>query len=112
MNPTVYALAAGATGVLALCRAVRLVVDDDYPPVERLRRWFVTKAGPQWGQIVECPWCAAPYLAAPAVAYAGVFVAHQAVPAVVWSWWLLNGWAAASWLAAFVSLRDIPADSR
>ena len=112
MNPTVYWLLAVVTGALALTRATRLVVDDSYPPAEAFRRWWMRHTSEDWNPLVECPWCAAPSLALPAVAYAAVFVANQDVDWIVWSWWLLNGWAAASWIAAFLTLRDVPPDSR
>lgn len=98
--------------VLAVTRATRLVVDDTYPPIERFRVWFVTKVPEQWGPLIECPWCAAPYLALPAVVWFASLVAFPDWTANLYVWWIVNGWAAVSWLAAWLTVRDIPSDQR
>lgn len=97
-------------GVLAVTRVVRLIVDDSYPPVEKFRQWYVAKVPERWGTLVECPWCAAPYVAAPAVAWFAALVARPSWTWLVWTWWIVNGWAAVSWLASFLTLRDEPPD--
>jgi hypothetical protein len=99
-------------GVLAVTRAVRLIVDDDYPPVLWAKRHFVRRVGEPWSDVVECPWCAAPYVAAPAVAWFALLIAQPSWTWLAWAWWLVNSWAAVSWVAAYLSLRDIPPESR
>jgi len=97
-------------GVLAVTRVTRLIVDDSYPPMERVREWYVSKVPERWMPLVECPWCAAPYVTLPAVGWFALLVAFPSWTAVVWVWWIVNGWAAVSWLAAFLTLRDEPPD--
>lgn len=99
-------------GVLALTRAVRLVVDDEYPPMTRVREWYCRHTSEDWNPLIECPWCAAPYLAVPATAWFATLVAFPTWTVNNWIWWLVNGWAAASWVAAFATVRDIPPDQR
>ena len=55
---------------------------------------------------------AAPYLALPAVGWFATLVAFPDWTANVWLWWVVNGWAAASWVAAFLTVRDIPPEQR
>ena len=89
-------------GVLAVARAARLVVFDDYPPMVWLRRrWYVLVGDSDWKKLVDCAFCAAPYLAAADIAWAWVSDFH-------WTWWLVNGWAALSYVAAIVVARDEP----
>ena len=110
-QPLVLVLAI-ITGVLAVCRVVRLIVDDDYPPVLWAKKRYIAKVGQPWSDVVECPWCCAPYVAAPAVAWFAACVALEEWVWLVWAWWIVNAWAAVSWVAGFVSLRDIPPESR
>ncbi len=101
-----------AIGVLAVARVVRLVVDDDYPPMVRVREWYVGRAPLDWQPLMECPWCCAPYIALPAVLW---FASLFAWPGATWNlylWWILNGWAAVAWAAAWINLRDIPPENR
>lgn len=105
-------LLAVVVATLAVTRATRLVVDDTYPPIEHFREWFVNKVPDEWGPLVECPWCSAPYLALPAVAWLATLFAFPDWTANIYIWWIVNGWAAISWLAAFLTVRDIPPDQR
>lgn len=99
-------------GVLAVTRATHLVVDDTYPPIEKFRQWYVTKVPDEWGPLVECPWCAAPYIALPAVIWFASLIAFPDWTVNLYIWWIVNGWAAASWVAAFLTLRDVPPENR
>jgi hypothetical protein len=89
-------------GTLATARAARLVVFDEYPPMLWLRtRYLVYFGTSKWAKLVECAFCAAPYLAAINMAYAYFSDFH-------WTWWVLNIWAALSYVAAIVVARDEP----
>jgi hypothetical protein len=59
----------------------------------------------KWGVLVECPWCVAPYVTVINLAWAWSTDLH-------WTWWFGNVWAAVSWIAAYLCLRDIPPESR
>ena len=99
-------------GVLSVTRVVRLIVDDAWPPVTRLRDIYARKASEEWLPLIECPWCVAPYVSLPAVAWFALLVAFPSWTAVLWIWWVVNAWAAVSWLAAYISMRDIPPEAR
>lgn len=105
-------VAAVITGVLAVTRATRLIVDDRYPPTEWLKFWLVRRLPEKWHEVLQCPWCVSPYLAFPAVLWFATLVAW---PGALWNlalWWIVNATAAVSWVAAFATLRDQPPDSR
>ncbi|MGH8965452.1 MAG: hypothetical protein ACRDXB_09015 [Actinomycetes bacterium] len=95
-------LAAVVVGVVSVARLTRLLTQDTYPPVAAIRDWWrrVTKDGP-WSDLAECPFCAAPYFAAAVLAW-GLLTDFQV------AWWVVNGWLAASYLAAMVVVRDTP----
>jgi hypothetical protein len=93
-------------GTVAVARATRLVTSDAYPPAVWLRiRWANAtgsrRATQDWAPLLECPFCFAPYAAAVNLGWAW------------WSdlgtwWWLINVWAAVSYLAAMIVVRDEP----
>lgn len=100
------------TGTLSVSRAVHLVLDDDWPVIKALREWWIDHTSTEWHDVIECPWCAAPYIAAPAVLWGGALVAFPTNKVNNWAWWLVNGWAALSFAAAYINLRDVPPKSR
>lgn len=103
--PTVLAL---VVGVLAVARVVRLVVDDDWPPVKRAREWFTERASVDWQPLVECPFCVSVYVALPAVAWFSTLVAWPDADWNLWLWWVANGWMALAYAAAMINVRDVP----
>lgn len=99
-------LAAFLLGVIAVARCARLVTSDTWPPVQWVRlRWLTwtaqTPRREAWSELLTCPFCFAPYAAAGNLALAWVS------DLAVW-WWLLNVWAAGSYLAAMLVVRDEP----
>ena len=98
-------IAAFVVGVLAVARITRLIVDDTFPPVRAATDWYIRHTPEKWGALVECPWCVAPYITVVDMAWAWSTGLH-------WTWWFGNVWAAVSWLAAWLTLRDIPPDQR
>lgn len=119
-------LAAFLLAVIGVARATRLLIHDAYPPTRALRRWWWNQTAGKggwragWALVLVdpddpdgsgCPFCAAPYLTAVALAVA--------IAGDVWSpdlgtlggwWWILAVWASISYLAAMVVLRDEPLD--
>lgn len=120
-NDPLTLTAAFIVGVIATARAVRLLTHDHYPPAAALRRWWfnqtLAKGGWRAGWVLllsgeeghGCPFCAAPYVAA-------VNLAWALLAGVTWdgfwsqAWWVVNAWAAVSYLAAMLVVRDEPAD--
>jgi len=96
-------VAAVIVGVLSVARTARLITFDDYPPMMWLRTKILVKIGPDspWAPLVRCPFCLAPYLTVGMLAWAYLSDLH-------WSWWLVNGWWAASYVAAMVVAYDEP----
>jgi hypothetical protein len=99
-------------GVLAVTRAVRLVVDDDWPPIKRAREWYDDRASVDWQPLVECPWCVSVYFALPAVLWFASLIAWPGAEWNHWLWWIVNGWLAVAWMTAFLCVRDLPPESR
>lgn len=116
------AVVAFLLGSLAVARATRLVTADAYPPAEALRRWWfnqtIAKGGWRegWAPLLTdkdgghgCPFCAAPYAAAVNLTWAYLAgVATGGTGGWVTAWWLVNLWAAGSYLASMVVVRDEP----
>lgn len=99
-------------GVLAVARVVRLIVDDEFPPIVSAVAWWRDRASVDWKPLVDCPWCTAPYLALPAVLWFSSLIAWPGATWNLWLWWIVNGWAAVSWAVAYICLRDVPPESR
>lgn len=114
MTDPLTLLAAAIVGTLAVARAVRLVTSDAYPPAEWVRLRFLTWAAQtprreKWGPLVTCPFCFAPYAAAVNLAWA-LLAGLEWTGDLSWSsaWWVVNAWAAVSYVAAMIVVRDEP----
>lgn len=102
-------IAATVVGVLSVARLTRLITQDSYPPVVFVRKWWdkvtTVKEGPgkgaqgAWYDLVDCPYCAAPYITIPILGWALLSDLH-------WTWWVFNGWLAIAYVAAMVVVRD------
>lgn len=88
-------------GVMSVARTARLITWDALPPAVWFRETAEAKMGEKWGKLVTCPYCVAPYLTAGMIAWAYLSDLH-------WTWWLANGWWAASYAAAIVVAYDEP----
>lgn len=104
-------LAAAVIGVLAVGRATRLLTHDDFPPVKRLRTWYVTHTD-EWSGLMTCPFCLAPWLMLVDLTWA-VWCRADLGPIdtnLAWSdaWWFANGWFAFSYLSSMLVVRDEP----
>lgn len=96
-------IAAAVIGVLSIARTARLIVWDEFPPVEYARVRLMAVFGDKWGKVWQCQFCITPYLTVGMVAWAWVSDFH-------WTWWVINGWWAASYVAAMVVAYDQPED--
>lgn len=89
-----------ATGTLGVARCLRLLTNDDFPPIVWFRNtWGRLTNDGEWSNLVHCLWCAAPYLVAADIAWAVLSDLH-------WSWWLFNGWMAVSYAASWLVFHD------
>lgn len=99
-HETLLVIAAVVVGVLGSARIVRLVVADEFPPVEWVKtRWLVLTGEGSWSKLITCPWCLAPYVVAANMAAALLSDLHAA-------WWIFNGWMAASYATSWVVFHD------
>ena len=90
-------------GILSVARTARLLTFDDFPPVTWLRTRYLVAVGPdgKWAPLARCPFCLSPYLTVGMLVWAYLSDLH-------WTWWVINGWWAASYLAAMVVAYDEP----
>ena len=92
--------AASAVGVVGAARLTRLVTKDHWPPMAYVRRKYVELTeGTEWSVLAECPFCVAPYVVAADLAWALRSDLDR-------SWWVTNGWLAASYAASWIVVRD------
>ena len=94
-------VAATLVAVLSTARLTKLLTEDNWPPARWVRDKWIARFQGDWGELVTCPFCAAPYIAAGVLAW-GWFTEFQ------WAWWAFNGWLAVAYVAAIVVARDIP----
>lgn len=94
-----YNSAAVLVGILASARLTRLLTEDTWPPSVWIRlKWAeLTDDGP-WADLVTCPWCASPWIAGVNLVIAVATDLHP-------SWWIFNGWMAASLAVAWVTIK-------
>ncbi len=92
--------------IVAVGRAARLLVFDDFPPTKAFREWWIRKTGEKWGPLFLCQFCLAPYLAAGDTAW--YLLAYYHNDTALWAWWIVNAWAALSYLAAILVAYDQP----
>lgn len=92
--------------VISVARTCRLIIHDKYPPMMWLRENIIAryKEDSKWVELWLCPFCLAPYLSA-------VMVAWMYFSELHWTWWVLNGWWAMSYVAAIIYVYDQPDDS-
>jgi len=97
---------ASIVGILSVARTARLITYDDFPPMVWLRvrvlAWIKNEDS-KWKGLLECPFCLAPYLAAGMLFWGWVSDTDTV-------WWVINGWWAASYVAAIVVAYDQPED--
>jgi hypothetical protein len=110
MSDLVRVVLASIVGVIAVARAVRLVTSDNWPPMEWARdQWNTVSARhfPDWSDLFTCPWCFAPYAVAVDLTWA-ILTEVQLDGSWGSAWWIVNGWAAASYVAPMIVTRDEP----
>lgn len=95
--------AAAIIAVLSVARTARLIIFDDLPPMTWLRTHIMARYAEdsKWSSLWECPYCMCPYLAAGMGVWFWLGGDH-------WTWWVINGWWGASYLAAIVVAYDEP----
>lgn len=113
-------------GTIAVGRASRLATFDHFPPIEAIRVWWVNwqihrdeaaadRAGfwrdvtHGWSTLLMCSFCFAPYAAAVDLTWA-LLAGLEWGPFWSSAWWVVNAWAAVSYLAAILVAYDEPAE--
>ena len=100
MPRDVVVAAAASVGVVAAARLTRLVTKDHWPPMSWARRKYVELTNDsEWSVLAECPFCVAPYIVAADLAWAARSDLDR-------TWWMVNGWLAASYAASWIVVRD------
>lgn len=92
-------------GVVSVARMARLLVYDDFPPVEWLRVQAAARLPEKWQPLVECQFCLSPYLSAGQFAWAYLL---WDTPWFFWGWLVPHGVWAGSYLAAMLVAYDTP----
>jgi hypothetical protein len=99
---TIQTVLALLVAVFGTARLTRIVAHDDYPPAEWLRTRWIVLAGEQWGKLLNCIWCAQPYVAIICISWGYFSDLH-------WSWWAFWGWMALSQAGSTLLAYDEPA---
>jgi hypothetical protein len=96
-------VAAAIIGIMSVARTARLLIHDSLPPVVWLRTRVLARYADdsEWSALWQCHYCMAPYLAAGMGLWFWLGGDH-------WTWWVINGWWGASYLAAIVVSYDEP----
>ena len=95
--------AAVVIAVMSVARTARLLIHDHWPPLDWAKSHILARYADdsKWSILWECQFCMAPYL----TAGMGLWLAYGGDH---WSWWVINGWWAASYAAAIVVSYDQP----
>lgn len=92
-------------GVVSVARTARLLIYDEFPPIEWLRAHYLALFDEDhpstWSKLAECQYCITPYMAAVMLWWAWVSDLNTA-------WWVINGVWASSYVAAIVVSYDQP----
>lgn len=101
--PFDYPLLAVIVAILSVARTARFIIHDSFPPMMwlRVRIFALYKDDSTWRELWECPFCLCPWLAIPMGAWMYYSDLH-------WTWWVINGWWAAAYVAAIVYSYDQP----
>lgn len=96
-------------GVISVGRTARLLIHDEFPPVEWLRVRFLALFSEEntWQKIGKCHYCLAPYLAAGLLLWGWLSWGHETA---LWVWFAANGIWAGAYLAAILVSYDEPAE--
>lgn len=97
-------------GTLFVARLTRLVVDDDFPPMNWLRSWYVRHSNADWGGLVACPFCISFWIAV--VTTLVSWLSLNGDGRLDWWWWAGTTPFAAAYVAAMIVVRDLPPSDR
>lgn len=97
-------LLVGALAVLvwigSSARLTRLLTQDSFPPVVRVRMaWDVKTEGSPWNDLAHCHWCLAPWVVAVMGAW-GYFTSLH------WSWWVASVWLTVAYATSWTVHHD------
>lgn len=91
---------AALVAVFSTARITRLITQDVYPPVAKLRAWWLRRCGESaWGMLATCPYCMSFWVGI-LVAGTGWLTGFHA------AWWAINSLFALAYAAAYVVAYD------
>ncbi len=103
----VYYAFAFIVGVLGTARLVRLIVDDDFPPIMWFRGWYIRTVPEKWAELVVCAFCISFWIGL--VNGAAAWLSFNGDGKLDWWWWVPNLILGGSYVAAMINKRDVPA---
>lgn len=98
-------VAAVLVAVFGVGRLSRILTWDAFPPSVAIRQWWRRVAHRDWVKLVECFWCATPWIMLGAI---GWFTVGLWVEWIAIAWWIFWGWLALSYVASIIIARDEP----
>lgn len=109
--PLLVLILAVLTAVVGVGRLSRIVTYDSFPPAQLLRMrwsdWTDNHGHPEWGLLLNCLWCATPWIMLVAV---GWFLLGLVVTWIAVAWWVFWAWMALSYLTSMMMVRDDPTE--
>lgn len=100
LPPLLVVAFALACWLIASARLTRLLTQDAFPPLVKVRAWWDAKTEDSlWNPLLHCHWCASPWVVALVGAW-GYFTSLH------WTWWAFTAWLSISYLAAIIVHRD------
>lgn len=105
-QPWAVLVIAVIVGILSAGRLTRLVVNDHWPPIERLRNLWDANSERLggWWLLLHCPWCFGPWMAGIVGLWAVIDCLLDGV--IDWPWWAFNGWLAGSYVVSWIVFHD------
>lgn len=93
--------------VIGTARLTRIVTYDKFPPMHKLRVWWVERSvrrGNGWEDLATCIWCMGPWLTLGCIVW--FLVGWIWVPWLLVAWWVFYAWMAVSYLVSQYTFFD------
>lgn len=98
--PLLTAALAVVVWLVSSARLTRLLTQDAFPPLIKIRAWWDAKTEDSlWNPLLHCHWCAAPWVA---LVVGGVGWATS----LHWAWWVVTVWLSGAYATAWIVHHD------